>query len=205
MSDNPEFAVLKCETQKLKSSHELDLPVLTKNVDYSSNGKFHRVPSEEFCMNNSELKKQETDTEVLYQGDSFLPLWDGLVARHETETQTSNSLLFTPEANLFLKDNSFLEDSINPRERYYDDILSIDWQDESTKSRSIKLSESTENTWPMGYYECSGELAVSNKPFLRGCSSGRRLPLEKSCFSHEDDLEFPIDDFRPKRRRVCSA
>ncbi|WCJ32829.1 DNA mismatch repair protein MLH3 [Euphorbia peplus] len=196
--ENPEFAVKKSETQNNKSSRGLALSMLTKEADLSCRVESHKAPFEEFCMNISVFKEQETDTEFLCQSNCSLQSRNGLVSEHERQAQKIETHLLTSEDNSFLQDDYFLEDRVNPRERSYDHvnshIWSLDWQDESS-----------EKSFSMGYSEFSDELEVSKKPFLQICSSRRGPPLDRSYSSCVDDLEFPVDDFKSKRRRVCSV
>ncbi|XP_065856516.1 DNA mismatch repair protein MLH3 isoform X2 [Euphorbia lathyris] len=204
--DLSEFAVKKSETQKHKPSRAPAVPMLTKEVDHRCSVKSHKVPFEEFCVNVSE---RETDTEFLCQSDCSLQSWNGLVSEREPQGQKIETHLLTLEANSFLQDNYFLEDRVNSRERSYDHVSShvrsLDWQDEFNKTRSMEVNESSENSFSMGYNDFSDELEVSKKPFLQICSSRRSLPLDRSYSSSVDDLEFPFDDLKSKRRRVCSV
>ncbi|XP_020532764.1 DNA mismatch repair protein MLH3 isoform X2 [Jatropha curcas] len=214
VSENFEFAVNKCEIQKHKSSHHhasSHFKIPAKEVGHIYSRGSDKVPFQGFCMNISEFKEQETDTEFLCHSDYTLQSWNGYLSKHaSTINQKSDNHLWTSDDNFLSSGDYFLEDRFTARQRSSDyeqgDTLGLEWQSESPKITSVEIKEFSGGPFSLDYHKFGDELEVSKnneKPFLKSCSSQRSMPLDRSLFKSEEGLEFPINDFKTKRRRVC--
>ncbi|XP_015576355.2 DNA mismatch repair protein MLH3 isoform X2 [Ricinus communis] len=131
--------------------------------------------------------------------------------KHEIKKHKPCNYLPSPQFKMLAQndvaDDYFLEDSTQRSSDHVENhILDLDWQNGSIELRSLEMDESSEKAVSMDYHKFDDELEVTKmneKPFLRSCSSRGNLPLDGSLFSSEDGLEFPVDGFKTKRRRVC--
>ncbi|XP_057993502.1 DNA mismatch repair protein MLH3 isoform X2 [Hevea brasiliensis] len=211
LSKNPRCATKKCEIQKHKSSHlHSHFKMQNKEVDSIYSEESAKIQRQQFCMNISEFKEPETGMEFLCHGDYSMQSWNGSLSKHVyTVAQKSDDHLLTSVGNSLLPDDYFLENRFTARERFNNheegNILGLEWENQPPRITSVEINESSGSEFSLECHKFGNYLEFSKnkgKPFLQGCSSQTSLMLDSSLFSSED-LEYPIDGFRTKRRRVC--
>ncbi|XP_043810058.1 DNA mismatch repair protein MLH3 isoform X3 [Manihot esculenta] len=212
-SGNPRFPIKKCEIQKDKPSHpHSPSHYLMQNKEVVSiySGESAKIPCKKFCMNISEFKEWESDLCHCHSACS-LQSWNDSLSKHiYTVAQKSDNHLLTSNGNNCLPDDFFMENRFTANERFNNheegNILGVEC-DESPKITSAEMNESYRSEFSLDYHKFGNDLEVSKsneKPFLQSCSLQTNLMLHSSLFSSKEDLEFPIDGFRTKKRRVCT-
>ncbi|KAF2291688.1 hypothetical protein GH714_028137 [Hevea brasiliensis] len=157
-----------------------------------------------------EFKEPETGMEFLCHGDYSMQSWNGSLSKHVySVAQKSDDHLWTSVGNSLWPDDYFLENRFTARERFNNheegNILGLEWENQPPRITSVEINESSGSEFSLECHKFGNYLEFSKnkgKPFLQGCSSQTSLMLDSSLFSSED-LEYPIDGFRTKRRRVC--